>query len=248
MELIHEPFDFNGQLKNVDNILAVPVDKVQRFNHIPKSEEMGDLPLFIALCSVVHICVRLKRIVPYNEFGQADKNIMAKEMTFRQRVIVQQSFINIMREHSKCFDFIFSGDEMTCILDTTFQNDINELFEQLAKLNSIMSVISKTSQRFGLFAMEWGMGVHYGEAFVSVQHYHLDDVDFNWSGTSWHIARSLSGKAIDNAPNNLYVSDVFYHNLKDQYKDLMRKVNENTYTANIINKLIKDWQTENLDK
>ena len=248
MELIHEPFDFNGQLKSVDSILAVPVDKVQRFNHIPKSEEIGNLTLFIALCSAVHLRVRLKKEPQYNEFGQVDKGGMVTDMTFRQRVIVQQAFLNIMREHNKCFDFMFFGDEMTCILDTTFQSDIDELLEQLAKLNSMMSIMSKKSQKFGLHAMEWGIGVHYGDTFVSVQRHHSADVHLNWSGPACYLARSLSGKAIGNAPNTVYSTDVFYHNLKDQYKGLMRKGNENTYTANIVNRLIKDWQTDNLDK
>lgn len=247
MELIREPFNFNGQLKSIDDILSVTVDKVQRFNHIPSIEEIGELQLFIAVCSAVHLRVRLKKEPQYNEFGQIDRNSLVTDMTFRQRVLVQQSFINIMREHGKCYDFMLFGDEMTCILDTTFQNDIDELFEQLAKVNSMMSVISKKSMKYGLSALEWGLGVHYGDAFVSLHRHLSDNILFNWSGTACHLARDLSSRAIDNAPNTVYSSEVFFQNLKDKYKELMRKENDYTYTANIINRPIKDWQNENLD-
>lgn len=53
--------------------------------------------------------------------------------------------------------------------------------------------------------------------------------------------------ALNDAPNTIYTSDVFYQNLKDKYKDLMRKKETGIYTANIINRPMKDWQTENLD-
>lgn len=246
MELIHEPFDFNGQLKDMDSILAVSADKVQKFNYIPSFDEIGDLHLFVAVCSAVHLRAKLKKEIKSNEFGQIEKSNKSTELTFRQRVLVQQSFINIMREHGKCFDFMFYGDEMTCILDTTFQNDIDELLEQLAKINSMMIVLSKRSQLAGLSALEWGIGVHYGNSFVAVQRFLNNDIRFNWSGSVVSSACSLSEKAIDNAPNTIYSSDVFYNNLKDKYKELMRKDTDNIYKANIINKPIKDWQTENL--
>lgn len=248
MELIHEPFDFNGQLKTIDGILAVSADKVQKYNYIPSQDEIGDLRLFVAVCSAVHLRAKLKKEIRYNEFGQIENSNQTTELTFRQRVMVQQSFINIMREHGKCFDFMFYGDEMTCILDTTFQNEIDELLEQLAKVNSMMNILSKKSQLAGLSALEWGMGVHYGNSFVAVQRILSNDTRFNWSGSVFQLARFLSEKAIDNAPNTIYSSDVFYNNLKDKYKELMRKDTDNIYKANIINKPIKDWQTENLDK
>lgn len=248
MELIHEPFDFNGQLKDIDSILAVSADKVQTFNYIPTRDEIGDQHLFIAVCSAVHLRAKLKKEIKHNEFGQIEESSHTTELTFRQRVMVQQSFINIMREHGKCFDFMFFGDEMTCILDTTFQNDIDELLEQLAKVNSMMNILSKKSQISGLSAIEWGMGVHYGNSFVAVQRFLSNDIRLNWSGSVFSFARLLSKKAIDNAPNTIYSSDVIFNNLKDKYKELMRKDTENIYKANIINKPIKDWQTENLDK
>ena len=53
--------------------------------------------------------------------------------------------------------------------------------------------------------------------------------------------------ALNDAPNTIYTSDVFYQNLKDKYKELLRKKDTSIYTANIINRPIKDWQTENLE-
>jgi hypothetical protein len=78
------------------------------------------------------------------------------------------------------------------------------------------------------------MGVHYGNSFVAVQRILSNDTRFNWSGSVFQLARFLSEKAIDNAPNTIYSSDVFYNNLKDKYKELMRKDTDNIYKANII--------------
>ena len=180
-------------------------------------------------------------------FGESDKTNQSV-ITFRQRVISQHLFINLMREHQKCFDFMFFGDDMCCALDTAFQTDINELFELLAKLNSMLSILSRKSMQVGLSALEWGIGAHYGETFVTINRYQTRDEHFNWSGLAFQTSFDLSNMAINDVPNTIYTSDVFYKNLKDKYKELMRKKETNIYTANIINRPIKDWQTENLDK
>ena len=235
MEILHEIFDFDHSLKDIDDILAVTSEKVRKFSNIPALEEIGDLQLFVAVCTVVYVRLRPKQDMSLATFGESAFG-RSKVVTFRQRVLAQHLFVNLMREHQKCFDFMFFGDDMCCAFDTAFQTDINELFELLAKLNSMLNILSRKSEQAGLPALEWGIGSHYGEAFVAVNRYLTQDERFNWSGLAFH-----------DAPNTIYTSDVFYQNLKDKYKDLMRKKETGIYTANIINRPMKDWQTENLD-
>ena len=246
MEIIHETFDFDRSLKDIDDILTVTSDKVQKFPRIPTLEEIGDLPLFVAVCTIVYVRLRPKQDMSLAAFG-ASVSGRSQVITFRQRVLAQHLFVNLMREHKKCFDFMFFGDDMCCALDTAFQTDINELLELLAKFNSMLNILSRKSEQVGLSAMEWGIGAHYGDSFVAVNRYQTQNERFNWSGLAFQTAFDLSNMALNDAPNTIYTSDVFYQNLKDKYKELLRKKDTSIYTANIINRPIKDWQTENLE-
>ena len=247
MEIIHEPFDFNSQLKDIDDVLSVTGDKVTKFQSIPSLEDIGDLKLFVSVASVVFLRLRRKQDNSLAAFGEEIKNSHPQQVTFRQRHNAQQVFINLMREHTKCFDFLFFGDEMACVLDTAFQPDINILFEQLAKVNSMLSILNRKSQLSDIPAMEWGIGVHYGEIFVSLQRHLLNDIFYNYSGLAFQTSFDLAQQAMGDNPNTIYTSDVFYQNLKDTYKEMMHKKESSIYTANIINRPMKDWQTENLD-
>ena len=246
MEILHETFDFDRSLKDIDGILTVTSEKVHKFPRIPTLEEMGDLQLFVAVCTVVYVRLRPKQDMSLAAFG-ASVSGRSQVITFRQRVLAQHLFVNLMREHKKCFDFMFFGDDMCCALDTTFQTDINELLELLAKLNSMLNILSRKSEKVGLLALEWGIGAHYGDSFVAVNRYLTQNERFNWSGLAFQTAFDLSNMALNDAPNTIYTSDVFYQNLKDKYKELLRKKDTSIYTANIINRPIKDWQTENLE-
>ena len=246
MEILHEVFDFDRSLKDIDDILAVTSDKVQKFPNIPTLQEIGDLPLFVAVCTVVYVRLRPKPVTGFASFGESASG-RSQVITFRQRVLAQHPFVNLMREHQKCFDFMFFGDDMCCALNTAFQTDINELLELLAKFNSMLNILSRKGELAGLQTLEWGIGAHYGEAFVAVNRYQIQDERFIWSGLAFQTALELSNMALNDAPNTIYTSDVFYQNLKDKYKELLRKKDTGIYTANIINRPIKDWQTENLD-
>lgn len=183
----------------------------------------------------------------YAAFGENKQNVRSQTLTFRQRHNAQQVFINLMREHPRCFDFMFFGDEMACILDTSFQADINVLFEQLAKVNSMLSILNRKSYLANLPAMQWGMGVHYGEIFVSTLRHLRNDICFNYSGLAFQTSFDLAEQSINDDSNAIYASEVFFQNLKDKYKELMHKGKSGNYVADIINRPIKDWQTENLD-
>lgn len=246
MEILHETFDFDRSLKDIDGILTVTSEKVHKFPRIPTLEEIGDLQLFVAVCTVVYVRLRPKQDMSLAAIG-ASVSGRSQVITFRQRVLAQHLFVNLMREHKKCFDFMFFGDDMCCALDTTFQTDINELLELLAKLNSMLNILSRKSEKVGLLALEWGIGAHYGDSFVAVNRYQTQNERFNWSGLAFQTAFDLSNMALNDAPNTIYTSDVFYQNLKDKYKELLRKKDTSIYTANIINRPIKDWQTENLE-
>lgn len=246
MEILHEAFDFDRSLKDIDEILAVTSEKVQKYQRIPTLDEIGDIKLFVAVCAVVYLRVRPKQNASLAAFEESVSG-QSQVITFRQRVLAQHLFINLMREHPKCFDFMFFGDDMCCVLNTAFQTDINELFELLAKLNSMLSILSRKSEQSGLSALEWGIGAHYGEVFVTVEHYQTNDGSLNWSGLAFQTSFDLSNMAIHDAPNTIYTTNVFYQNLKDKYKELMRKKETGIYTANIINRPIKDWQTKNLN-
>lgn len=247
MAIIHNEYDFNGQIKEIDEIFALTGEKVPRFHYLPSQEEIGDLKLFVSVCAVVYLHIRPKQDASVASFGESVTAPKQSVVTFRQRVSIQQTFINVMREHAKCFDFMFFGDDMVCVLDTTFQPDVNELFEQLAKLNSMLSILNRKSQLAGLTAIEWGIGAHYGEVFVSVQRHHTNDIRYNWSGLAFQITYDLSLTALNDGVDTIYTTDVFYQNLKDKYKDLMHKKANGFYSASIINRPIKDWQTDNLD-
>lgn len=218
MEILHETFDFDRSLKDIDGILTVTREKVHKFPRIPTLEEIGDLQLFVAVCTVVYVRLRPKQDMSLAAFG-ASVSGRSQVITFRQRVLAQHLFVNLMREHKKCFDFMFFGDDMCCALDTTFQTDINELLELLAKLNSMLNILSRKSEKVGLLALEWGIGAHYGDSFVAVNRYQTQNERFNWSGLAFQTAFDLSNMALNDAPNTIYTSDVFYQNLKDKYKE-----------------------------
>jgi len=240
MELYHEGFDLESMLRYVDEVLAADGDKIKKFPHIPDFTELGDLNYLIATCTVVYVKMNLN--LTY------DSLFKDKVVTFRQRESFQRIVTSIMREHPKCFDFMMHDDEVACIIDTPFQSDINVLFEQLAKVNSMLSILSRKSQLAGLEPMKWGIGSHYGSVYVSVHRYHDGTPSYTWSGKTLNYARQLSEKAFDGGSRSIYTSEVFYKNLKDEYKNLMRLEEGAEYSANIINRPIQNWETENLDK
>ena len=240
MELYHESFDFEGMLKHVDEVLASDGDKIKKFPHIPDLDEMGNLDMFIATCSVVYVKMGIINL----SLNNLAKN---KVVTFRQRENFQRIVTSIMREHPKCCDFMMHDDEIVCFVDTPFQSDVNVLFEQLAKINSMLSILSKKSQNAGLDPIRWGIGTHYGSVYVSAQRYHDGSPSYTWSGKTYIRSRQLSEKAFQNETRAVWTSEVFYNNLKDEYKALMRVEEGADYSANIINRLIQNWETENLD-
>ena len=239
MELYHESFDLDTTLKHIDEVLATVGDGVKKFPHIPDIDDLDNLDIFITTCTVVYIKIRLK--------SSLDNFLNSKLVTFRQREGFQSAVTSLLREHPKCFDFMMHDDEIACIVDTPFKEDINMLFEQLAKINSMLSILSKKSQLAGLEPLEWGIGSHYGETFVSTQRYHDGPPTFCWSGSAYTYSRYLSDKALDNKQRAICISKVFYNNLKEEYKELMWSETEDVYSANVINRFIQNWKIENLE-
>lgn len=239
MEILHETFDFDATLKQLDKVLASDGDSVKKYSHVPTLEEIGDLDYFIANCTVVYAKVRIKTTL--------SSALEGKAITFRQRECFHRIVTSLLQEHPNSVDFIMHDDEIACIVNTPFQTDIYSLFEQMAKVNSMLSILSKKSQQLGMGTLGWGIGAHYGETYVSVQRYHDGSPSFNWSGYTYNYARFLCDKAIENSNRAIMTSDVFYRNLKDEYKEMMREEEGNLYSANVINRPMSDWQTQNLD-
>ncbi len=238
MDILHEIFDFDATLKQLDKVLASDGDSVKKFSHVPTLEEMGDLDYYITTCTVVYAKVRVKPSI--------DSALKGKVITFRQRECFQRIVTRLLQEHPKCVDFMMHDDEIACIIDTPFQTDIHLLFEQLAKLNSLFSILSKKGKQVGLDSLEWGIGAHYGECYVSAQRYYEGAPSFNWSGYAYNYAHFLCDKALENTQRPIITSDVFYKNLKDEYKEMMREEGD-LYSANVINRPMSDWQTQNFD-
>lgn len=239
MAIIHEVFDFDATIKQLDKVLASDGDSVKKFSHIPTLDEMGDMDYYIANCSIVFARVRIKASIESEPRG--------KVVSFRQRECFYRILTKLFQEHPKCVDFIFHDDEIACIVDTPFKTDIHQLFEKMAKLNSMLSILDQKSQHAGLEPMEWGIGAHYGETFVTVQRYNAGNPNFTWSGYTYNYAHFLCEKAIENSQRPIISSEVFYKNLKDEYKEMMHKEDGDLYSANVINRPIADWQTKNID-
>ena len=240
MEILHEAFDFNATLLFIDKILASDGEHIKKFSHVPKQEEIGELECFISTCSVVYVKLRVN--------AKSDSTKNGKTVSFRQRECFYRIVTKVLQEHPSCVDFMIHDDEVVCIVDTPYKTDIHLLFEELAKVNSMLSILNQKSQQAGLVPLLWGIGAHYGDSFVSVQHYHEGQPRLTWDGYAYNYAFFLCEKALDNNERPIVTSKVFFDNLKEEYKQMMREEKDNIYSANVINRPIMDWQTENLEK
>lgn len=238
MGILHETFDFNATLSFIDRILAPGGEPIKKFSHVPEQEEIDELECFISTYSIVYVklCVNTK----------LDSTKSGKTVSFRQRECFYQIVTKVLQEHPSCVDFMIHDDEVVCIVNTPNKNDIDLLFEELAKVNTMLSILNQKSQQASLVPLLWGIGAHYGDSYVSVQYYHEGQPRLIWDGYAYNYAHFCCEKALDNNERSIVISKVFFDNLKKEYKQMMQEEKDNIYSANVINRPIYEMANREL--
>lgn len=235
MGILHETFDFNATLSFIDKVLVPDGEPIKKFSRVPEQEEIGELECFISTYSIVYVKLRVN--------AKSDTTKSGQTVSFIQRECFYQIVTKVLQEHPSCVDFMIHDDDVVCIVDTPNKPDINLLFDELAKVNSMLSILNQKSEQAGLSPLLWGIGAHYGDSYVSVQHYHEGQPRLTWDGYTYNYALFLCEKALDNNERPIVTSKTFFDNLKNEYKQMMLEEKDNIYSANVINRTITELWT-----
>lgn len=224
-------YNFEESLTRIDQMLNLQTMETEPLESIP---ELNKIPMkggVMANCSIMQV----ELITPSSRDHGA---LLRVYRTFLSEAV------SIVSSHIHCVDVMTLGSRLIAVFSTPFKKNIESLIDKTAMVNTLAQVISKKTQGMGLPSITVRIGVDFGEAMLM----RLGKYDVNeqypsglaWMGSPVNKASELIGKPGHGM--NIWISNVIYLNLSDDYKKFFHQDAESgDYGADIINTQMKSW-------
>jgi class 3 adenylate cyclase len=247
MDSNYKAYDHLASLERLDEIIATPRGNFEEVKELPDRDRLTYANGFYALCSAVFVDLRESSELP-NHYNRPS---LAK----LYRAFISES-IAILNSNAKAREINIVGDCVWGVFNTPKKDDINDLFDRTAMLNSMMKVLNYKFEKAGYSTpIRAGIGIAYGRALMIQAGYKGTGIyDVVYMGDVVNYASKLAARAnvhrTDLGPYTysppVYLENDIVYNLTDKYKGFVQKDSANDcYTADIVNIVMNDWFKEN---
>lgn len=139
------------------------------------------------------------------------------------------------------------GDCVWAIYDTPLQRDIDGVFERAFTANSMVKILNKELSNRGITTIQVGLGMAWGRALMVKAGYEGSGInDVVYMGDVVNRAAKLAAQGNKTYfDDTLMVDDVFYSNLNEHNKSLLRwNQSRGCWHGEVIQTGIEEWTNE----
>ncbi|MFF4251686.1 hypothetical protein ACFY1L_10785 [Streptomyces sp. NPDC001663] len=156
--------------------------------------------------------------------------------------------VAIMNSDPFCREVNIVGDGAWAVYNTPSVRDINDVFRTAYTINSMIQVLNYELRRRRIDAISVGLGMSYGRALMIKAGYSgsgLHDVVYMGDVVNQSAKLAAHGNKSD-GDEPLMVSDLFYQNLTDKNKGLLRWNHQRKcWNGNVVDSEMEAWFKEN---
>lgn len=245
MRAIWKLFSESDSKQRLDNILNESDSSFPEQNEIPDSAKLTYKNGYYVNCSAIFVDIR----------GSKSLTDKYKRPTLAKiyRCFISE-IVAVSVDSTKCREVNIQGDCVWSVYNTPYKADINDVFSTAAKMNSIIKLINKRMAKKGIDPIHVGIGMGYGRALMVKAGFNgsgLNDVVY--MGDVVNKASDMCSQADTGSWQNKaqVCTEVFYNNLNDHNKSLMRSVRhsvnrfETIYQGSFVNTYLEKWVKDN---
>lgn len=238
MKPIFKTFSFEKSLDDLDKILDDNRTGVEEQNSLPNETEDRHEKTIYAYCSVIYVDIRMK-----NDWIDANKRTIYAKI---YRSIVTQ-LISLFESCKLCNNINNNEKAIWAIFDTKFKRSIDEVISLVAQVNSLLKTLNFKISKRQWPTIVWGIGVAYDRALLIGVEDPTTSYSYLFFGPVLKKAARLASYGNQTYFDNpIMISDIFYSNLNDEYKNLFTDNKEHDcYHGNIINVEMDEWYKKN---
>ncbi|MQW78181.1 adenylate/guanylate cyclase domain-containing protein [Nocardioides sp. dk4132] len=240
MDSNYKAYDHSASFARIDGILATPKGNYEEVKELPGRDRLTFVNGFYAYCSAVFVDIRDSSSLP----DKYNRPALAK--LYRAYI---SEVVAILNSSARTREVNIVGDGVWAVFNTPQKVDINEVFDLVAKVNSLMRVLNFKLAKAGYKdPISAGVGVSYGRALMIKAGYSGSGInDVVYMGDVVNHAAKLAAKGnLTYSSPSTYLGNVFAGNLNEHNTKLIAKDWTNDcYTANVINTAMNDWYEAN---
>lgn len=231
-------YDFEKSLARIDEILDESDKSYEELNYIPSRDKLTYKNGFYVNCSALFVDIRDSSMLPEKH----KRPTLAK--IYRSYI---SEIVAIMNGNPNCKEIEIDGDCISGIYDTPYKADIDSMFNDSAKINSLIKILNCKYKKKGISSIRIGIGMDYGRALMIKAGYSGSGLNkIVWMGDVVNSASNLCNNANKNGNKEILVSNVIYNNLNAHNQNLLAKnYIYNCYQGSIINTYMEEWYKNN---
>jgi len=147
-----------------------------------------------------------------------------------------------------CAEVNVIGDCVSGIFNTPYKKQVDSVFSTAARISSLIDVMNCKFDRYNISQITIGIGLSYGRALMIKAGFSGSGInDVVWMGDVVNEASKLASYGNKTYQDNeMMVSKIFYNNLNDDNKNLLKwSSSRKCYHGNVININMNKWYGEN---
>jgi len=235
METKYKNFDYKESFQRIDDILDGSDKSFDELKAIPSRNNLTYSNGFYVTSSAIFVTLR-------------DSSALSSRFSLSVLAKIYRCFISetvaILNSNDKCVDIRITGDCVSGIYDTPHKTDIDTMFSDAARINSLIKTLSFKLEERGMKKVTIGVGMDYGRSLMVKVGFSGSGInDVLWIGGVVNRASQLCRYANKHKGiESTFVSYKTFINLSDYNKRLLKKHSvHNCYFGDVINVTMDEW-------
>ena len=235
METKFKKYNFQDSFKRFDDILDETDKSFEELKSIPSRNNLTYKNGFYVDCSAIAVTLNCSTDLP--------SKFTMPEMTKIYRAFISET-VAILNSNDLCVDIKINGDCLSGIYNTPHKADIDAMFSDAAKINSLVNTLSRKLEERGLHKVNACIGMDYGRSLMVKAGYAGSGInEIFWIGDLFNRAAQLRDYAKKhNGVESTFVTPKIFINLGEYHKRLLQKhPSHNCYIGDIVNVTMDEW-------
>lgn len=238
----YKPFDHLASVARLERILALPQGNFEEVDSLPSRDSLTFKNGYYAnKCTAVFVDIRASSSLP----DIYRRPALAK----LYRAYISET-VAVLNGCLKVLEVNIVGDCVWAIYNTPYRSDVDDVFEAIAKVNSLMKVLNYKLKQAGYETpVKAGTGASWGRALMikaGLDGSGINDVVYMGDVVNHAAKLASEGSNGWNAPPILLSND-FVGNLSNETAKgyCQKDWASDAYTADVVNLDMNDWYLEN---
>ena len=243
METNYKYYDYEKSITRIDDILNKQDSSFEELKTFPSTDKLTFKNGFYVNATALFVDIR-------DSSNLTDKHrrpALAK---------IYRSFISeviaILNGNANCKYINVDGDCVSGIYETPNKSDIDSVFTDACRINSIINILNCKLKKKNITEIEIGIGLDYGRLLLIKAGFAGSGLnEVAWMGDALNTASKLCNKANKDTHYKILTSNVIYTNLNEHNQELLSHIGYdydlsiNYYGSNAIITNMNNWYKEN---